>query len=235
MQQHVPAPAIEVGRRILYTGDICNPQGFGVITAVHGTPSGVRQAGVLRVIRPNECTFDVHLFDGRAMSHVHECGLGGPGARYQLQDRVHGPALIEVAKRNHAKYVADSEAAVIRARVDFEAAEAARVIEVEPLFYWNGIKDAKGAKLQPCWYSPCGMASVPDGTITIYARDYHRFSAVVRACFAVENDTDTMTDYFCEDRFRVIPNHPLYTKVKAALEAQDAHRGRMAQKRRGAA
>ena len=57
------------------------------------------------------------------------------------------------------------------------------------------------------------------------------FSAKVRQCFNVQNDTDTMTDYFDSDRIRVIPSHPLYGAVKAALNAQDAHRARRAAKR----
>ena len=93
------------------------------------------------------------------------------------------------------------------------------------MFYFNGIKDGKGSKLQKAWFSLGGLTSkYPAETITIYARDYCRFSEKVRACFSVQNDTDTMTDYFDSDRIRVIPSHPLYPAVQAAMRAQDAHR-----------
>ena len=111
-------------------------------------------------------------------------------------------------------------------REAFEHGEQTRVIVDVPLFYYNGIKDAKGGKLQKCWYSSGELRSYPAGTITIYARDYCRFSAKVNACFAVENDTDTMTDYFDDDKIRVIPGHPLYKAVCAAMAAQDARRTR---------
>jgi hypothetical protein len=100
-----------------------------------------------------------------------------------------------------------------------------------PLFYWNGLKDAKGDKLQKAHYSAGACSGAPEGTITIYARDYARFSKVVRACFVVENDSDPMTDYFDSDRIRVTPAHPLYPRVQAAQADQDAHhQARMAKR-----
>lgn len=100
-----------------------------------------------------------------------------------------------------------------------------------PRFYWNGIKDAKGAKLQRAHYNAGPYSRLPEGTITIYARDYTRFSDKVRACFVVENDSDMMTDYFETDRIRVIPSHPLYPEVKAAMEACSARYARLAAKK----
>jgi hypothetical protein len=87
-------------------------------------------------------------------------------------------------------------------------------------FFWNGIKAGDG-KLQPCSYSGAELLHSPAGTITIYAK--RSFSAEVRQSFTVENDTDSMTDYFEHDRIRVRPNHPLYPQVKAALAAREAH------------
>lgn len=89
-------------------------------------------------------------------------------------------------------------------------------------FYWNGIKE-NGGKLQRAHYSRGGLANHPEGTITIYARDYGPFSAEVRQAFKVENDTDIMTDYFDKDTIRVEPAHPLYQQVKTAHDAQRAH------------
>lgn len=90
-------------------------------------------------------------------------------------------------------------------------------------FYYNGIK-ANGGKLQKATYYETDYAgqNYPAGTITIYARDYRRFSKEVAEVFAVQNDTDWMTDYFDSDRIRVVPFNPYYAQVKAACDAQTA-------------
>ncbi len=90
-------------------------------------------------------------------------------------------------------------------------------------FYYNGIKD-DGGKLQTCFYSIGKLLNHPEGTITIYKREYARFSAGIRAAFTVENDSDSMTDYFEEDRIRVEPSHLLYAEVHAALVKQESRR-----------
>ncbi|TGM05951.1 hypothetical protein EHQ76_06690 [Leptospira barantonii] len=51
---------------------------------------------------------------------------------------------------------------------------------------------------------------------TEYGRLY--FPEEIREQFKVENDTDTMTDYFDKDNFRVYETHPLFQKVAAAIE-----------------
>lgn len=104
-----------------------------------------------------------------------------------------------------------------------------------PLFYWNGVKDAKGAKLQRCHYSETGGSGskFPAGTMTIYARDYKRFSALVRDCFIVENGSDSQIDYFEQDRIRVIPSHPLHAQVRAAYAAYAQHEMKRHAKRAG--
>ncbi len=78
-------------------------------------------------------------------------------------------------------------------------------------FFWNGIKGADG-KLQRAFYSVGQLVNAPEGTITIYAKD-GRFNAEVRQHFEVLNDSDSMTDYFEDDRIRVSPDHPLYAQV----------------------
>lgn len=217
-------PKIEVGRRVRYHrpyGNVID----GLIVEIRGELKGRKPSpGPMQVIRHDDATFDVitfdgHLVDNRREHDVGRLGIGG----LDLLDRVHGPAMIERAHRLVAERIAADNLAAITARENFEAAEAARVIVDAPIFYWNGIKDAKGDKLQRAHYSAGELYNHPAGTLTIYARDYGRFSAKVRACFAVQNDTDTMTDYFDKDRIRVIPTHPLYPQVKAALDAQNAH------------
>jgi hypothetical protein len=88
-------------------------------------------------------------------------------------------------------------------------------------FYYNGIK-ANGGKLQKASYWLNGYRDFPEGTITISARDYRRFSKEVAEAFTIQNDTDCMTDYFDSDRIRVLPFNPYYAQVKAAYDAQVA-------------
>lgn len=90
-------------------------------------------------------------------------------------------------------------------------------------FFWNGIKVGTG-KIQRCSYSLGALLRHPAGTITIYGKEYWPgFSAEVRAAFTVENDSDLQTDYFEKDRIRVTPDHPLYSEIRAAWEAHEAH------------
>lgn len=88
-------------------------------------------------------------------------------------------------------------------------------------FFWNGIKVGTG-KLQKAYYYGGEHIKSPAGTITISSKGSY-FSDEIAAVFKVENNTDMMTDYFENDRIRVAPDHPLYAKVKAALEAKEAH------------
>lgn len=90
-------------------------------------------------------------------------------------------------------------------------------------FYYNGIK-ANGGKLQKASYYESDYAGqdYPAGTITIYAREYRRFSEEVAEAFAIQNDTDLMTDYFDNDKIRVVPFNRYYAHVKAACDAQYA-------------
>ena len=210
---------IHVGRLVRFSAGYGGTDGTGAIVAVRGTVNmqPAQNVGILRVIRADDCEVDVILFDGRMLRGIEQCGIDAPGIGIKLLDDVlddvsHLPAL--VAERDAAEAIAAA-----KTRAEFEAAEAARVIADPPLFYWNGIKDHKGAKLQKVFYSLGGLRNHPDATITIYGRGYEGFSAKVRECFAVQNDTDTQIDYFDNDRIRVIPSHPLYAAVKAAHDA----------------
>jgi hypothetical protein len=105
-------------------------------------------------------------------------------------------------------------------------------------FFYNGIKetdrlDPQFGVLQTCWYSTSRLTNYPEGTITIYAREYcygkfpNRwvgFSWGVKNAFKVENGTDIQSDYHETDRIRVTPDHPLYAEVKAALEKNEDRR-----------
>lgn len=213
-----------VGMGVDYTGDMANESGRGAIVAARDGRFGQ--------------TVDITLEDGRQINRYPAGALGTPAQRRGCAVRVivtgpaHGAPYLAQLAAAAAMRTASARAAEDVRRQNFEASEAARVITDAPAFYWNGIKDTKGDKLQKCWYSGGKLTNHPDGTITIYARDYSRFSDKVRACFKVENDTDTMTDYFDDDRIRVIPSHPLYSQVQAAMRAQESHREARAAKRR---
>lgn len=99
-------------------------------------------------------------------------------------------------------------------------------------FFYNGIKD-NGGKLQTVYYSLGNLTNYPADTITIYNREYSRFSNGIHAAFTVENDSEMQTDYFEKDRIRVLSSHPLYPRVLAAMNACKAkmearHAARMA-------
>ena len=97
-------------------------------------------------------------------------------------------------------------------------------------FLWNGIK-VNGGQLQKAWYSYSNLINYPEQTITIYAKNYRRFSAEISEVFDVQNNSDSMTDYFECDKIRVTPDHPLYAQVLEACKASEAHGERMQAKR----
>ncbi len=97
-------------------------------------------------------------------------------------------------------------------------------------FFWNGIKVNNGP-LQKASFSIGNTLNHPQGTITIYAKNYRRFSAEAWEAFDVQNDSDSMTDYFESDRIRVRPDHPFYAQALKAVHASDAHHSKMRAKR----
>jgi hypothetical protein len=92
---------------------------------------------------------------------------------------------------------------------------------------WNGIK--VDGKLFKGWYSMGQLRNYPQGTITIYASEYDRFPIIEG--LQVQNDSDSMTDYFEKDRIRVTPDNPHYEAVKAAYEKRQAHIDKMRAKK----
>ncbi len=89
-------------------------------------------------------------------------------------------------------------------------------------FFWNGIKVGKGP-LQLCSYSLIkawrqGTREIPT-QITIYGKGYKDFSPEINAAFVVTDDSDLQTDYVENVRIRVLPSHPRFFAVAAALRA----------------
>lgn len=219
------ASKIQIGRVVKFFAGYGSTDGYGAIVAVNGTPSDKPVevlGGIFTVVRDSDCTVDVILEDGRELFGIYQSSIDRPGIGIKLLDEVI-PCVDDLFFRASQ---AKTEAAIAKAqaRAKFEADEASRVIDQPPVFFWNGIKDAKGAKLQRAHYSMGQLTNFPKGTITIYGRDYTGFSRKVNDCFAVKNDTDSMVDYFDKDTIRVIPQHPLYAFVKAAYDAQQARR-----------
>jgi len=95
-------------------------------------------------------------------------------------------------------------------------------------FMWNGIK-ADG-KLYRAWYSKGQLINAPEGTITIYGRDYYPPLPAIEG-LTVQNDSEMQTDYFETDRVRVTPDNPHYPAVLAAYEKQEAHNAKCYAKR----
>lgn len=90
-------------------------------------------------------------------------------------------------------------------------------------FMYNGIKlDGKLYKGSYSKGSYHPSSNIPAGSITIYARDYKSFPKVEG--LNIENNTDTMTDYFDNDKIRVTPDNKYYKEVNAAFEKQEAKR-----------
>lgn len=217
------ASKIQIGRVVKFEAGYGNTDGIGAIVAIHGTPSDKPAeviGGILTILRDNECTVDVILADGRELFGIYQSSIDRPGIGIKLRDEM--VADIDDLFVRAAQAKADAAIAKAKARVAFEAAEASRVINDPPVFFWNGIKDAKGQELQRAHYNMGPLINLPAGTITIYARDYSGFSNKVCECFPVQNDSDSQVDYFCKDTIRVIPQHPLYAAVKAAHDAQQA-------------
>ena len=96
-------------------------------------------------------------------------------------------------------------------------------------FMWNGIK--VDGELYKCWYSNSKIVGSPEGTITIYGKNYKDLPRING--LAVENESDLMTDYFENDRIRVTPDNPFYKEVKVALDKLTEHNEKRFEKRYG--
>ncbi|KQH74371.1 hypothetical protein [Xylella fastidiosa] len=100
-----------------------------------------------------------------------------------------------------------------------------------PLFYWNGIRDEKGAELQEVLYFESLDFTYPDPkgryTVAIIEPLSGKFSPLVCSWFenGPQSDIKKWVIRFSdvERRINVGPEHPLYPQVKAAYEAQEAH------------
>lgn len=60
------------------------------------------------------------------------------------------------------------------------------------------------------------IEGVPNELIKLRAKTSKGFPDWVRAAFEVENNSDSMTDYFKNDVIRLMPGDPLYDQAEAA-------------------
>ena len=84
-------------------------------------------------------------------------------------------------------------------------------------FVFNGIKH--DGKLYKAHYSEGPYVNLPEGTITIYAKECIKFPQI--RDLAIENESDMMTDYSEKDRIRVQPSNKYYEEVLSALRKQE--------------
>jgi len=86
-------------------------------------------------------------------------------------------------------------------------------------FLWNAV-EVDGKKFL-CWYSDSKLLNYPEGTITIYSRNYKDLPRIDG--LGVENNSDMMTDYMENDKIRVEPANRFYKETVAALNKAKAH------------
>jgi len=86
-------------------------------------------------------------------------------------------------------------------------------------FMWNGIK--VDGQLYRAWYSGSKLINYPEGTITIYAKNYKHFPAI--SGLTIQNDSDIRSDYCENDRIRITPENSHYPAVLEALRKLKEH------------
>lgn len=89
-------------------------------------------------------------------------------------------------------------------------------------FMWNGIK-VDGKLYRAYYYTGkyTEASGLPEGTITVYAKDYIHFPRIEG--LQIKNDTDIMTDYFETDRIRITPDNKFYNEVVEAVKKSNEH------------
>jgi hypothetical protein len=87
-------------------------------------------------------------------------------------------------------------------------------------FFYNGLKVGKG-ELQKGRWSLIERHEAATYTIetqiVLYGSVFPRFSDEIVAAFEVENNSDSMTDYFEDDQIRFRTNHPRFADAAAAM------------------
>lgn len=84
-------------------------------------------------------------------------------------------------------------------------------------FMYNGIKI--NGKLHKASYSRGNLVNHPDSTITIYGKNYKDLPTI--ESLQIENDSDSQSDYFCNDRIRVSIDNEYYNEINATYAKQE--------------
>ena len=89
-------------------------------------------------------------------------------------------------------------------------------------FLWNGIK-VDGVLYRAYYYKEDYTTSsgIPKDTITLYAKDYSSIPQIEG--LQIENDSDSMTDYFETDQIRIYPNNKYYNDALSAYQKKVEH------------
>lgn len=99
-------------------------------------------------------------------------------------------------------------------------------------FMWNGIK--VDGELYKSHYSKGRYtfeSGIPQESITIYGKHYCSFPLIEG--LQIENDSDSMTDYFENDRILVTPDNIHYPAVLEAYRKQTEHQEKRFAKKYG--
>ena len=86
-------------------------------------------------------------------------------------------------------------------------------------FLWNGIK--VDGKLYRAYYSDGELLNNPKGTLSIYGKDYESFPKIEG--LNIQNDSESQSDYFCNDKIRVTPDNIHYAAVLEAIRMVKEH------------
>ena|SRR5579863_8725681 len=92
---------------------------------------------------------------------------------------------------------------------------------------WNGLK--VDGKLYSGSYSKDVLINDTEETITVYGNHYQSFPRIEG--LTIQNDSDSMTDYFENDRIRIRQSSPFWKEALAAYEAAQVHHKKMHEKR----
>lgn len=88
-------------------------------------------------------------------------------------------------------------------------------------FFFNGLKVGKGKLQRGSWslierWTPKGTGRVIETQVVLYGKGYQGFSSEITGVFGVENNSDSMTDYFETDRIRFTLGSSFFAQAAAA-------------------
>lgn len=122
------------------------------------------------------------------------------------EGKEHQKKAAEILARDYADFVDTVKRIPARDGLDW--------IKFDKNGIWTPSEDRKNWEFHGCHYSPTIKGWAVE-SITIYANGYDQHIPLSYG-FGVQNDTDSMTDYFETDRARIYTDHPLFLFIAAA-------------------